>query len=194
MALVLSIDLDCVMQPSISSYDDGILGCSVDADEQWASHPDPLSLEHCPLRWKKVKEIYHRSNAARTVFRNHHHEILPFLPDGQLEIHNLDHHHDIAYPGWNDHLPLHEGNWIQHLARQGRISSYHWYRNPNSEELNPGTVLDFPFHQHDLAAAETIPRDYALLFVCLSPNWVPPQLWDLRSKLARAHGRPSSSS
>lgn len=181
---ILSIDIDCVMEPWIPRYDDDVVGSRVSAIEAWSSVTAPVeNMTFCDNRWAVVKDILHHVAPSHVVFANNHHQILDVMPEGPLEILNFDHHHDVDYPGWNEDLPLHEGNWVGHLVRQGRVVSYTWYRNDNSEELEVGVERPPNYKEVSLPGVDLPEGSFDLVFICLSPNWIPPHLWWLRRQL-----------
>ena len=52
----------------------------------------------------------------------------------------------------------------------GLISSYTWYKNEDSEELEPTVNLSCSYHD-ELYSGQTLPS-FDLVFVCSSPNWI----------------------
>ena len=172
---ILSIDIDYAFSPDIAKYDDYVNGSKLTSEEEW------LALEARGFTKPSVNNeklnvlIKVFTDALLTTeqvyFLNNHHEIVPFLQTSSAhKIVNFDHHHDIFYPGWHTMETLDEGNWVGWIDSLGLISSYTWYKNEDSEELDSTVNLSCHYHE-ELYNDQALP-EFDLIFVCSSPNWI----------------------
>jgi len=118
----------------------------------------------------------------KIIFGNHHHIILEDLKQiKNINLYNIDHHHDIVYKDWqvND-IKINRsshGCWIGNLLEQNRVKKYHWFKNFNSvpvqesyysEELLLRNSVEF-FTFENLYELEFINFDH--IFVCKSAEY-----------------------
>jgi len=162
---ILSIDLDYIMGPSIGMYED--LFWNDNAATRWSNFfrftkikdkDLPFDKGHLCYLWK----LFHKClyNDVPVSFAYDHDNILYDIGDEtDLEIINIDHHHDVLYSNdmWDaasdkdESIPLNKGNkheyyhvknnhdidegaWISYLRSQGRIKSYTWITSQNAME------------------------------------------------------------
>lgn len=118
---------------------------------------------------------------------------------------NIDFHHDILYnkDDFNEiinHSNASCANWGGYLLFKDLIEEYVWYDAPHSsafslnqffssQEMENTEVvqeikcrIDNKFKQKHLKDLSNIQNDYDIIFICLSPQWVPYQfhhLYDL---------------
>ena len=179
---ILSIDLDFAFSPVIATYDDFVEGSRITLDEQRRVR-EQLNLPSPTVNPDKIAYLRELIAAARSAstpqvhYIEHHHEIVPIL-DGftSVRIINVDHHHDVLYPGWHSAEVLDEGNWVLWLARQFRVESYLWVRNPDSEDLDTGVRIDFEYAETEwLDPAQMGPVDKVIL--CLAHRIGPMPVW-----------------
>jgi len=109
-----------------------------------------------------------------------HKNIGEFLKnENDLEIVNIDHHHDLGY----DETELFEtctcANWVYYFFKQGKIKSYLWLNNSNSGIIPPPRAEDCFSSEYfcNIEEDEFINRfgKPDKIFICLSPEWVPEQ-------------------
>ena len=173
---ILSIDLDYIMGPSISKYDESFW------DDNAATRWDnffrfqskikesdlPFDKGHLFYLWK----LFHKClyNNVPVSFAYDHDNILYDIGDEtDLEIINIDHHHDILYSSemWDraadkdKNIPLNKGNkheyyhiknnhkidegaWIAYLRSQDRIKSYTWITSQNA--IDGLDIVDFDYY------------------------------------------------
>lgn len=172
---ILSIDIDYAYSPTISEYDDFIQGSSITPEEQM-EELKKLSLPLPLINLKKfnlLKQVVSTFvlPTAKIIVKPDHHQILDFLPEDRLSIYNIDHHHDIFYPGWHDREVLDEGNWVSHVTN---LSSYSWFRNQDSENLDSSVELNFDYSEQYLDRDTVFPK-FDFLFCCFSPHWTGPE-------------------
>ncbi len=166
---VLTIDVDYAFSPSISEYDDFVRGSAIDLDLQ-LQQLDRLGFVPKLNEEKFCELISVVSKLDKSVdYRKitHHQEILNFLPDCNVTIFNIDHHHDIFYPGWHDKEILDEGNWVYHLKT---CDGYFWIRNHDSEDA---PEHDLPFDVRELCMTDFLSSFpfFDLVIFCASPHW-----------------------
>ena len=185
---VLTIDVDYAYSPSISAYDDFIIGSRISLDEQ----KKILQVNNCAMpavnlqKFQLLCTIFNTfRNNARVISIKHHHEIIDHLnTDEDLYIENIDHHHDIYYPDWHDLETLDEGNWVYHISKTKKLKSYTWFRNEDSE-LFCGTIdTNFEFIQHDALKIDYITKP-DIIVLCDSPHWTLDTQGVLINKLIR---------
>lgn len=171
---ILSVDIDYAYSPTISEYDDFIKGSSITPEKQM----EELKKLNLPLplinfeKFNLLKRVVSTFvlPTAKIVIMPDHHQILDFLPGGRLSIYNIDHHHDIFYPGWHDREVLDEGNWVSHVKN---LASYSWFRNLDSENLDSSVELNFDYAELYLDADTVFPK-FDFLFCCFSSHWTGP--------------------
>tara|TARA_A100001015_G_scaffold319899_1_gene444382 strand:+ start:3335 stop:3895 length:561 start_codon:yes stop_codon:yes gene_type:complete len=178
---VLTIDVDYAFSPSISEYDDFVRGSAIELDLQ-LEQLEKLGLKP-RLNEEKFSELV---SVATKLDKNvqlrkitHHQEILNALPDCSVTIFNIDHHHDIFYPGWHDKEILDEGNWVYHLKS---CDGYFWIRNKDSEEA---PEHDLPFFIRELYMRDLLSSfpSFDLVVFCASPHWTNAKGEDIVEKL-----------
>lgn len=172
---ILSIDVDYAFSPDISKYDDYVCGSSLSHEEEWKVLSDKGFSKPKVNREKLADLHFVYSQALKSTdqvfFIDHHHEIVSNLDSSICyDVVNFDHHHDIFYPGWHDKSVLDEGNWVNWLDASGLLSSYTWYRNIDSEDLDPSVFLSCQYGEK-FYDADPLPQ-FDKVFVCSSPNWI----------------------
>ena len=128
------------------------------------------------------------NTTERIVFAKHHHAIINELCNkDNILLHNIDHHHDICYQDWQE-SGMQTGRathacWVGNLIYSKKLNEYHWYKNGDSEVLDPdhppqifftNLMIDtnLPYHiREDLTQAESTDT-YDLIFVCSSPEYI----------------------
>jgi hypothetical protein len=169
---ILSLDIDYAYSPTISIYDDFVVGSNITLDEQrelFAQHDLPLpTVNSKKISLLKSKLSGKVSVDSRIIITNHHHDILEFLPKNEFILYNIDHHHDIFYPGWHDIEKLDEGNWA-HRLRGLECKKYVWIRNEDSENLDSSVIPSFVYEETYLENIDFPTFD--LVFCCVSPHW-----------------------
>ena len=178
---VLTIDIDYAFSPSISEYDDFVRGSAIDLDLQ-LNQLKRLGLTP-RLNEDKLDELISVVIKLKKTIQlrkiTHHQEIINVLTDRYVTIFNIDHHHDIFYPGWHDKEVLDEGNWVYHLKK---CNGYFWIRNPDSEEAQEHTL---PFDVKELYMRDLLSSfpSFDLVVFCASPHWTNAKGEDIVDKL-----------
>ena len=183
---VLSIDLDFIAEPYIQLYYDMTHEASVEKTWDVVFSNPALTGNNFDINPDNViyaLDIFSRSLAKckNVAFGITHDSILFELEDkDNLNIVNIDHHHDIMYPP--EHLAdlkydiVYEGDWIEYLHKKSKMEKYVWIRNENSYHLhiNCPTTLDWSTYLKTEYQYEMVPD---LIFVCLSPAYIPKFHW-----------------
>jgi hypothetical protein len=111
--------------------------------------------------------------------------IIDFLKnDNNLNIINIDHHHDLGYDERDDTKEgtLNSpncGNWAKFLFDSNKMKNYIWIKNVNSvgivrekvnEQMIKYEILEKNFCEF---YNEILNLNFDKIFICLSPEWVP---------------------
>ena len=183
---VLSIDLDFIAEPYIQLYYNMVTENSVEKTWDVVFSNENLIRNNFDINPDNViyaLDIFSRSLAKckNVAFGITHDSILFELEDkDNLNIVNIDHHHDIMSPP--HHIEdlgydiVYEGSWIEYLHRKSKMEKYVWIRNENSFHLhiNCPTSLEWSTYLKTEYQYEMIPD---LIYVCLSPAYIPKFHW-----------------
>ena len=109
-------------------------------------------------------------------FIDSHEMVLDFLPAvGDFDLYNIDHHHDLGYGNEKKEEGASCADWVKVLYDQGRIHSYTWINNENSDAPLPETdklvTKHIPLKNFQLSSLKDIDE----LYLCFSPPWIPPK-------------------
>lgn len=189
MSVVLTIDFDIVMAPSIGLYND-IIGDQKGIDGIIKRYPlmeytftaDFFIYEAVT---RALMNLFKKVPAKDVYFIKEHHSLIKLVEDMKdITLINIDHHHDIGY---NRVLPTTKilrpecGNWVKYLSDKGLIKSYIWVNNENSDMPTGGLskmYLEDEFSikdGFDISGLEQIDK----LIICNSPQWIPPNIQGL---------------
>lgn len=125
------------------------------------------------------------------MFAVNHDSILLELEKPQynnLNIINIDHHHDIVYGDERNVQSLEKydvvncGNWVWKLQYLNKIKSYLWIKNNTSDTFNEGTTSGkIPNNFKTLTKENSLNlfenKMYDFVFICLSPEYILPDHW-----------------
>ena len=104
-----------------------------------------------------------------------HREIEKFFKDikqdEELELTNIDFHHDMFVTGGNK---LDCGNWLRFFADIKPDAKITWVRREDSD--TDSFFGEFPYH-HTTDISE-IQGEFDLVFICFSSPWTPPHLYE----------------
>ena len=169
---ILSIDIDYMYSPLISRYDDFVVGKSISVDEQSKILAAAGFVPKVNVAKKeRIIKYLRKLDCARVpkIICENHDQIMPFIEKNEfIEVVNIDHHHDVFYPGWHDINVIDEGNWVLHLSKKTKLD-YTWVRNKDSENLSPAVKLDFSYKEIYLEKLDK--KEFGLIFICISPHW-----------------------
>lgn len=208
---VLSIDLDFISEPAINHNRIDELAAEEDYDmwpvikwqQLFEDHPNEFShninLEH----YHFCLRTYIRAilNCHDVYFGYDHDNILYGLEGhDNLDIINIDHHDDVfsgvfrvsEHDGvanskneikiLRSYNRVMEGNWVMWLQTQGRLNSYTWIGDPNSENVDHIPFATEHLNKFKYATREDYEFDdykFDQIFVCLSPGYIPPLQWHM---------------
>lgn len=92
-------------------------------------------------------------------------------PDEDLELINIDFHHDMFVTG-GDKLDC--GNWLRFLIDLKPDTKITWVRREDSD--TDSLFGEFPYH-HTTDISE-VQGEFDLIFICFSSPWTPPHLYN----------------
>lgn len=127
--------------------------------------------------------------SADVLVCDEHQEILNLIDlNRPFNLYNIDHHHDCGYPPDFDEIKkMYQeigvtcGNWVYDLTQKAPTNflSYTWIGNKNSTMPVSEIMELIPKFANccDLQILDRIIFDK--IFICLSPQWVPPQYYPL---------------
>ena len=181
---VLSIDFDyfqIVTKKDIKHYPDGI-----DLDPHissivWMSkyeiYKDLEDIKNDKERIALVSDIIKMNNKAKKLISYTHKDIYKFIldntkKDDKVTIYNLDTHHDM----FNKNKELDCGNWISYIKKVRPYTDIYWYANPLTPSIYG--LEDYEEYLHTKDISSLLENKYDLIFLCKSPNWVPPHLYN----------------
>lgn len=177
---ILSVDFDIIMAPDINLYNQFVPRNNL--EEIIKSHPQLVGLRADLKHYQKlVNLLLYLSkginyNDIYVAFS--HENIGEFLKnENDLEVVNIDHHHDLGY----DEKELFEkctcANWAYYFFKQNKIKSYTWLNNANSDIIPPPKQENcFSTEEFcDITELNYIEKfgKPDKIFLCLSPEWVP---------------------
>lgn len=190
---VLSIDFDIIMAPVIEYYNNMVP--RKDWEQIQNENPGMITpkadLHHFNFIIQLLEK--HLNNTDNLYIAFNHKKIIDFLENEEsFSIINIDHHHDLGYE------PLDEiveetlkkpncGNWAKYLFDVNKLNKYIWIKNINSIENYKDSIQQNPekyqFATKDLQDSDTkemlLNIKFDKIFLCLSPEWVPPYYRDL---------------
>ena len=183
---ILSIDFDIIMAPVIEYYNNMVP--MKNWDEICTENPGMLcpkaDLFHYNLILKLLNKLVNQDTSLYIAFN--HKMIVDFIDDNDdIFLINIDHHHDLGYAEEDDTKEgtlknLNCGNWVKYLFDKSQLREYVWINNRNSldvtRELIDNQVKNYNCKKINFEnAEETILKfNYDKIFICLSPEWVPP--------------------
>ena len=156
---VLSIDLDYIMAPSIQIYEGFAYDCN------------------STTRWNQLFDISDFTESHLVIDQGN----LLFCFDTFLQA--LIHCDSVSFEYVN------EGTWGAWLAIQGKLNSYTWIGNHNSQcknknAFNSRVVPNYRNVERDNYKFDNYKFDH--IFVCLSPQYIPKNHWHYFSMFMKA--------
>lgn len=189
---ILSIDFDAIMFPCIRLYNEYSAGKESDTQiwnmledrfgiQDFLNYDANLYLNIANLVAKNVK------NGATFIPIKEHDELVTYLKNNdllsqKLDVVNLDYHHDVMYhreslqeiidfDTWNC------ANWLGYILLKNEENTGVWVRCPGSSpysEESCGHSFEERYQVKNLKDMEEIQAEqFDLVFLCLSPQWVP---------------------
>jgi hypothetical protein len=190
---ILSIDLDIIMHPSIDLYNEEIFA-DEDPDELWKDLEETYHYqEHSTLSYDEktvleLAKLIHKNKSKPFHFITSHEEIVTILKNSptynqeNYNLVNIDFHHDLWYTEEDfPYIVKEDGydctNWLGYLYLKKKIAQMTWMKAPNSSKPNL-KIYGGKFQLNTLTLREFFrleEQDFDEVFVCLSPQWIPPQ-------------------
>lgn len=153
MKKILSIDFDIIMSPCIQLYNN----YSTDDWEALCSHFEILKFAKPDyIHFKRLLQLLLK------LSKNMKKENIHFIAYTDKDIENKIE-------------DLNCGNWVKYLSEEGKLENYVWIRNEDSTNYPEDRKFNFsstPIIECNLETIDT-PDE---LFICLSPQWIPPHL------------------
>ena len=185
---VLSIDFDIVMAPDINLYNNFVPRIVPSIDEIVEHHPYLGGLRADLDHYQKIANLLLKvgadikyTNVCASLSHEHIGKFL--MNDNDLEIVNIDHHHDLGYIEDDTFEKCNCANWAYYLFKQGKLKRYIWLNNVNSDIMPPHRHEDCFSSQHfcDIEVSDYIQQfgKPDKIFLCLSSPWVPSQYFPL---------------
>lgn len=180
---ILSIDfdyfVDATMEERVMCFPDGNDNLSEQMTqylwERRYSFHDNLKDIGVIKDYDKMCEFFKDLNYGRVLFADSHREIQHLFSeiksDEELELINVDFHHDMYITG-GDNLDC--GNWLRFLLDLKPNTKVTWVRREDSDL--DSLSGEFP-HYHTTDITE-VQGDFDLVFVCFSSPWTPPHLFN----------------
>jgi len=214
---VLSIDLDYIMNDCIQEYQ--TLFFHKNPSIRWDSLYKETNFTSQSLLPNKEKlffcyEIFLKSllKSKKISFGYDHDARLFDLEEcNSIELVNIDHHNDVFHVDGSlssvreiesyleseynaicnlDHVC--EGNWIAWLYSNGKLKSYDWIYNENSDSIELKSLMirkllgdSYNTYLQNQYSFNNYEFDY--VFVCLSPQYIPPEYWHYFGMFMKAY-------
>lgn len=168
------------MAPSIELYNDKVPGLS----QEKLIEVFPL-LQYCQadmLHYQKLLsyllKIVPEMNPNNIHIAFSHQTILKYIPsDEENHIINIDHHHDLGYKKDDEAKIGTCANWVKSLFLKDQIARYTWINNGNSsklpEDIENRQKFKEKIHIQDFRNFNILYPTPDILFICLSPEWIP---------------------
>lgn len=182
--MVVTIDFDIIMAPIIGMYN-GEIDENITIDFLIKQYPYleyvPADLDIYAYLTDFITKVINRIPKTRVKFLRSHDEMVPCLDKRkEIELVNIDHHHDVGYDIENWKMPLLGldydcGNWVKRLDDNGVLHSYTWVHNPTSDELTDPDAQHYITDQYLLKEFDLmgLVQDVDELYICGSFEWVP---------------------
>jgi hypothetical protein len=170
---LVTIDFDIIMAPSIESYNNQVS----------TSRPIEKIKEDFPFLPEFPADLYIYEYLTRYIlsvakqnkkiyFIDDHSEVVQFFETPPYSLYNIDHHHDIGY-NWGASRDC--GNWVRFLWKEGKITSYTWINDENSQKA-PKRIQKYLTEEKNIRETnlELLAPETDVLVLCASYEWVPP--------------------
>lgn len=123
--------------------------------------------------YDKMCDFLKSRQVGRVLIADSHREIAQFFdsvkPDEDLEIINIDFHHDMYITGGST---LDCGNWLRFLADLKPDADIKWVMREDSD--TEALTGEFPYAT--TTNIDEVQGEFDLIFICFSSPWTPPHL------------------
>lgn len=185
MSKILTVDFDIIMSSTIELYND-VIGEFRSMDKILKEYPKIESILEADLfiyseLTRYLLYLFKRLSPDKVYFISEHQKIVPIIKDDKdIDLINIDHHHDIGYDGTTINTKIlipHCGNWVKYLTDLNKIKSYFWIHDNKSlapqNNLNKGYLTEsMNIRTCNLYSLGEIDK----LIICNSPQWIPPNI------------------
>ena len=137
-----------------------------------------MDLQHYTYLICLLNKVIDENTKIYVAFN--HKMILDFLKDDiDLNIINIDHHHDLGYKYDGEMENPTCANWARHLFEENKMKNYIWANNANSQmplDIVADRLKSYNYIVEDFNQLKDKIANikYEKVFICLSPEWVPP--------------------
>ena len=186
---ILTIDMDFLSGNYLKGDVTRLLGPKP-TEHYWDTVLDVAGVTRCTMPENKHNLLFMfniftylmKEGQRNVVFGVHHDSILNHIDmesTEEINIVNIDHHHDISYlptqtTGGSKYGECTEGNWT--VPIEHRIKEYTWVRNTSSELFN-GTT-SYTYNSCLLEEAPNLKAiTWDLVYIALSPNYTLDTHW-----------------
>ncbi len=182
---ILSIDFDYVMYPCIKLYNSHVSGSENQAViwerlEQLLEIDQYLCYDADALKLIAGLILKNVINKAAFIPVTDHEEIVDILkkdknyPSTKFDITNIDFHHDMYYREEDiaeikDFGQYNCSDWLGYLYFTDKLENCHWIKAPNSDIYNGKAKIKIS-GKKDIV---NFGNGFDMVFLCLSPQWVP---------------------
>ena len=176
---VLSIDFDIIMAPTIEYYNHMVPSRKwedIQMENPYMYNPK-ADLSHYNYLLCLLDKVITKETDIYVAYN--HKMIIDFLSNtNDVNIINIDHHHDLSYCLDKDNKD-NCANWAERLFKNGKMKNYIWAKNINSqlpiddiqEKLKSYNYIIADFNE---LKGRIINMKFDKVFLCMSPEWVPP--------------------
>lgn len=180
MKNILSIDFDIIMAPCIELYNELVPRMSW---KTFDNFPQMKLLTIDTIHYKRLTKmlisLFQIMPKENIIWIEDQGQMYKYLKNFKnINLINIDHHHDIQYHIKEKNEKLNCGNWVYHLRHN--ISNYTWINNSNShkpEEIEYKKLINNIYNLQDFDFDTMAIPDK--IFICLSEPWVPPTYREL---------------
>lgn len=191
---ILSIDFDAIMFPCIRLYNDSCAGQESDTqiwEQLEARYGIKDFISYDATLYANIAKVVAKNVKAGATFIpiREHDELVTYLRKNNcmacdMDIVNLDYHHDIMYHRESiasilDFDQWSCADWLGYLLLKNENNIGTWIRCPGSDYYHPehsGQDFGERFIVKNLKDLdEVFEESFDLVFLCLSPQWVPHQ-------------------
>lgn len=178
MKNIVTIDFDIIMAPCIQLYNNMVPNFSW--DDLKNSFPQMQLLNADLIHYQRLTQwllkIITKIPKEKVIFIENHGALNKYLPHEEINVYNIDHHHDCGYGEKpKDKEELDCGNWVYDIAQHGFLKTYTWIKNTSSsrEKEKYEGLINYKFDLINYNLEELPVPD--LLILCLSEPWTPPE-------------------
>lgn len=173
--MILTIDFDIIMAPSIELYNDKVPKISW---EELLNDPYYQLLTTDNIHYFRLTQfllsLIKQIKKEDIIIIEDHKHVFDYVKEKSTII-NIDHHHDLGYKDNHPKPELNCGNWAAELGKNNLLKKYIWIHNRNS--LMPEENKEFLTYDICLEDVKNLSmrgKNIDKLILCLSEPWVPP--------------------